>query len=243
MARGFYTTTSAAPLGLPKKTRQLLLALVFLTLAAFILPFGEVFGYPFVLMSTFAHEMGHGLAALLIGENFVSLQMFSDGSGVATIAGFTSPIGAATAAGGGLLGPSIFAALCFIAAKKGAIARIFLSAAGVGMIVAEFLYIRNTFAWVFVAVLATLFLWLAQQSRPWVAQASLIFLGIQLSLSVFSRSDYLFAETALTSQGVMPSDVAVIAEAMSMPVWLCGAICALYSIIILSLGLWAYIRK
>jgi hypothetical protein len=243
MAKGYYTTSSATVSGLPKRTRQTLFVLVFLTLAAFFLPFGRILGYPLILISTFAHEMGHGLTALILGDNFVSFQMATDGSGFATISGQTSAYARAITAAGGLLGPAIAAALSFIAAKKAAISRIFLSLAGVGMIMAEFLYVRNTFAFVFVAVLAAIFLWLAQQSRAWLSQASLVFLGIQLSLSVFSNSDYLFTETAITSQGAMPSDVAVIAEAMMMPYWFWGAACGLLSVIILTLGLWSYVRK
>ena len=92
-------------------------------------------------------------------------------------------------------------------------------------------------------MLAGMFLWFAQQSRDWLAQASLVFLGIQLSLSVFSRSDYLFTETAITSQGTMPSDVAVIAQALSMPYWFWGTACGVFSVIILLFGLWSYVRK
>lgn len=242
MAKGFMAT-SAASIGLPKRTRQTLILCVLLTLIAFFAPFGQTIGYPLILVSTFVHEMGHGITALIIGLDFTSFQMWSDGSGVANIKGSATAVDQALTAAGGLLGPSIFAAFCFMAAKKQAISRIFLSLCGVGMIMAEFLYVRNTFAWVFVGVLAAMFLWFAQQSRDWLAKAALVFLGIQLSLSVFSRSDYLFTETALTSQGTMASDVAVIAQALSMPYWFWGAACGVFSVIILLFGLWSYVRK
>jgi hypothetical protein len=244
MAKGYLASSSASSMsGLSKRTRQILFVCVILTLAVFFLPFGRIVGYPLILVSTFAHEMGHGLTALIMGANFASFQMWSDGSGVANIEGQGSAIGSALTAAGGLVGPSVFAALSFVAAKKAAISRIFLSLVGVGMIVAEFLYVRNMFAWVFVGVLAAIFLWLAQQSRAWLAQAFLVFLGIELSLSVFSRSDYLFTETAVTSQGIMPSDVAVIAQALILPYWFWGAACGVFSIIVLLLGLWSYLRK
>lgn len=243
MAKGYYTSSAASALGLPKRTRQILFACTILTLALFFIPFGRIIAYPLLLISTLAHEMGHGLAGLVMGADFLSFQMWSDGSGVANVQHQSSALSQAMIAAGGLVGPALLAATCFLTAKKQSVARIFLSLFGVGLIMAEFLYVRNTFAWVFVAILAGIALWLAQQPRAWLAQASLVFLGIQLALSVFSRSDYLFTETALTSQGVMPSDVAVIAQALALPYWFWGVLCGLFSAIILVIGLWSYVRK
>jgi hypothetical protein len=243
MAKGFYTNSTASASGLPTRTRQILIACAVLTLALFFVPFGRIAAYPLLLISTLAHEMGHGLVAMALGSDFLSFQMWSDGSGVANIRSESSAMTQALTAAGGLLGPAVLAATCFIAAKKQGIARIFLSLIAVGLIMAEFLFVRNTFAWVFVGVLAGLALWLAQQSRAWLARASLVFLGIQLSVSVFSRSDYLFTETALTSQGLMPSDVAVIAQALILPYWFWGVVCGMFSALILVIGLWSYARK
>ncbi len=44
---------------------------------------GSFLLYPFTILATWFHEMGHGLAALLTGREFERLQIFSDGSGVA----------------------------------------------------------------------------------------------------------------------------------------------------------------
>ena len=42
------------------------------------LPFGGIVGYPLLLLSTLAHEMGHGLAALLVGLDFDSFRLYAD---------------------------------------------------------------------------------------------------------------------------------------------------------------------
>ena len=47
------------------------------------LPFGRQLLYPLTLLSTFAHELGHGLTALLMGAHFDHLQLNTDGSGSA----------------------------------------------------------------------------------------------------------------------------------------------------------------
>lgn len=43
--------------------------------------------YPFRLMTTLVHELGHGLAALLTGGEFLRFVVFPDGSGLAYTAG------------------------------------------------------------------------------------------------------------------------------------------------------------
>ena len=65
----------------PFSARQVFLGSVVLTLLLAVVPFGEIVGYPLFLLSTLAHEMGHGLAALLTGGHFASLELYADGSG------------------------------------------------------------------------------------------------------------------------------------------------------------------
>jgi hypothetical protein len=163
--------------------------------------------------------------------------MWSNGSGVAQIGGYSNRFAAALVSAGGLVGPACAAGLGFILARKEALARLTFSILGAFLIVSEFLWVRNSFGWIFVGCLATIYLWLAQQRSGWLAQASLIFFSLQLSLSVFSRMDYLFTPVALTTQGAMPSDVAQIAHALWLPYWFWGGACALFSSLVLFLGL------
>ena len=69
------------------------------------------------------------------------------------------------------------------------------------------------------------------------AQTLVTFLAAQLSLSVFSRSDYLFTDVAQTSAGTMPSDVAQMADALWLPYWFFGALCGVFSIGVLVFGI------
>jgi len=47
------------------------------------LPHGRTLLYPLSLLATCAHELGHGLAALLVGASFESFTLHADGSGLA----------------------------------------------------------------------------------------------------------------------------------------------------------------
>jgi hypothetical protein len=70
--------------------------------------------FPFRLMVTFVHEMGHGLAAVLTGGQFLSFHVFGDGSGVAfTDGGIREAIIPA-----GYLGTALFGALLLYAANR-----------------------------------------------------------------------------------------------------------------------------
>ena len=66
--------------------QQRITLLVILALGSLMIwhaPFGALLLYPFTILSTWFHEMGHGLSAILMGERFDSLVIYPDGSGVA----------------------------------------------------------------------------------------------------------------------------------------------------------------
>jgi hypothetical protein len=113
---------------------------------------------------------------------------------------------------------------------------------GVLLVIALLLLIRNVFGWVFVAAVATICIWGGLKAAKDVAQLMVIFVGVQLALSVFSRSDYLFTATARTGMGAAPSDVAQMADALFLPYWFWGIACGGFSIFVLFHGLRRFIN-
>lgn len=57
---------------------------VLLTVLLFNVPYGRILLYPFALLATWFHEMGHGLTAALLGGEFNNLVLRPDTSGFAT---------------------------------------------------------------------------------------------------------------------------------------------------------------
>ena len=55
-------------------------------------------------------------------------------------------------------------------------------------------------------------------------------LAVQLALSVFSRSDYLFVKSA---GDIGISDVQAISESIGMPYWFWGIVCGRISVVVL----------
>lgn len=213
------------------------------TLALFYIPYGDIIGYPLLLLSTMVHELGHGFAAVLIGANFHEFHMYGDGSGIAWWSGDVGKLGRAFVSAGGLCGPAVGAFLGLVCARRGQNARYFLGALGVFLIIVELVYTRNSYGLVYVGVFAAICLALAIWASDDIAQLGLIFLSVQLALSVFSRMDYLFMQYAQTAKGKSASDVQHMSEALFGPYWLWGGVCAAFSIGMLVLGASIFLRS
>lgn len=217
--------------------RALVLSAI-LTLALYVVPHADIVALPLLWLSTLAHELGHGLTALALGGDFERLVLHPNGSGVA----WTSVRGdlrSALVAMGGLLGPAVAASLCFLFARTAGMARWSLGVVSFLLLLTAVIWVRGIFGFVFVLALAVVLGTIVFRLGQDAARIAVVFLGVQLSLSVFSRSDYLFTAVAQMPDGVLPSDTALIAEAMGLPYWFWGGFCGLFSFVVLGAGLWA----
>ena len=75
------------------------------------------------------------------------------------------------------------------------------------------------------------------------AQFVVVFLAVQLGLTVFSRADYLFTEYAVVDGNKMPSDVANIANSLFLPYWFWGGLIAAISVLVLGIGAFSFLRR
>ena len=219
-------------------------AVVALTVAVHLLPFGNVVGYPLLLLSTLVHELGHGMAAELLGGDLLSLRVFGDGSGVARSAASGGPLARAFVAAGGLVGPAIAAAVGFVVARRTSWARLGLLALALFLLVGCVLWVRGLVG-LGVAVVFALLCLAAALLPPrlaWISQLWLLFTSVQLALSVFSRRAYLFAESATTGAGAGQSDPAEIADALVGPVVFWGTVVGIVSVVALVGGGAAFLR-
>lgn len=201
-------------------------------------PYAHVVARPLVWISTLAHEGGHGLTAVLVGAQWRGFQIFANGSGVASWQGSPGAVGRALIAAGGLVGPAIAAAALFLLARSARGARIGLGLLAAALALSLVTVVNSVFTFAVVAVLAALLAgsaWaLPDEANRFVAA----FFGVQLALSVFSRSDYLWATVAKTGAGAMMSDTAQMAAALWLPAWFWGALCGAFSIAVLGFGVW-----
>lgn len=217
-----------------------------IVIALYFVPYGYYILYPLMLVYTFIHEMGHGIAAMIVGGDFVKFEMWINGSGVATssLSSQASNLSHAFVAFGGLIAPALIAALCFILGRSGKSSRLGFLAYAVICLVSVVLVVRNLFGILFVlccmlicGVLALL------PKKDTFPQYGMLSLAISLLTSVFSRGDYLFTDTANTTVGVMPSDVGQIANYLFLPYWFWGALIAALSVGVLVVGVRAFFHQ
>jgi hypothetical protein len=223
-------------------SRSVLVLSALVTVALYAIPEARVLSYPLVLLSTLAHELGHGLTAVLVGGQFASFELYADASGVA-LTGTSGRMQQVAVLAGGLIGPSIAAVLLFVMGKTPERARTCLMLIAVLLAAALLLVVRNLFGWLFLGGLAAFCALVAWRGPALLSQLVVVFGGTQLALSVYSRGDYLFTPVAATSAGAMPSDVAQLSMALLLPYWFWGALCGAISVAVLLFGVKYYWRS
>lgn len=224
-------------------TLWILLGAGVLTIGLHWIPFGTMALYPFLLFSTYAHELGHAIAAWQCNMDVQGVSMWTDGAGVAKYTGSPTGMQRATILAGGLLGPSIIALLCLWLGLSTRLARGALFVFGVLAIGSAVLLMENTFGRTFAAGFGVIAIFIAFKTPEAFAQFTLLFVALQLALSVFSRSDYLFMESVTHGTEKMPSDVAAMATALGGPYWLWGSLVGFWSVLVLVLGFLPHVLR
>jgi hypothetical protein len=207
------------------------------TLLVHFAPFGDLVGRPMMWFATLVHELGHGVTAILVGGDFIEFKMWSNGSGIAPSM-ISGELATGLVAAGGLVGPSIAAALGFAAARSARWARIGLVAIAIFLVWALVFKVRNLFGVGFVGAVIALTGGVALLASTRTAQLVLMFLSVQLALSLWSHVDYMFSATAETTAGTLPSDTANMALALGGTYWIWGALVASLSLAALVFGAW-----
>ncbi len=199
------------------------------------LPIGNYILYPFSILATWFHEMGHGLAALLLGGNFQQLQIFPSGSGVATHSGnlFLGPVGRAVVAAAGPMAPPIVGGLIILASRRWRTAHLSLLLLGGALILSTLIWVRSLFGLVAIPLLGILILAAALYCPRWVQIFTVQFLGVQACVSTYHQMDYLFTRQAIIGGQRLLSDSGQIAQNLLLPYWFWGGLMAIASLIIL----------
>lgn len=212
-----------------------LIAAAIATVILWQIPIGHYILYPFSILATWFHEMGHGLTALLLGGNFRQLLIYANGSGVAQHSGplFLGPIGQALVAAGGPMGPPIAGAGFILASRRFRTARYGLVLLGSLLILSALIWVRSLFGFVAIPVLGLVILAIALRAPQWMQGFAIQFLGVQACLSTFYQLDYLFTRQANIAGQILPSDSSQIAQNLLLPYWFWGGLMAIASLLLL----------
>lgn len=209
--------------------RQRLALLLGIALASIILwqtTLGSFLLYPFTILATWFHEMGHGIAAMLTGRGFDRLQIFADGSGVALslrpVDGYR--LTDALIAASGPLGPAIAGALLIISSRSPAATRNALAVLGVALIASTLIWVRSLAGWLVLPALGIAIVLLALRGSPSWQGFVIQLLGVQACISVWRQFDYLFSPGGSVGGQLQRSDTGAIADVLLLPYWFWGAI-------------------
>ncbi|NQX93368.1 MAG: M50 family metallopeptidase [Erythrobacter sp.] len=204
--------------------RLILAVVVVLALPA--VPFGNYLIYPFVILTTWFHEMGHGLTALALGQHFEQLQIFADGSGVAQsrVDADLSPFASAAIAAGGPLAPCVVGSLLILASAHKRLWRPALWLTAAAIFASVIVYVRSPVGFFVLPLVAAAIAVMAWKGPDALAPFTLQFLGVLGAMSMLRDFDYLFTEEAVVGGQRILSDTGQIEAALFLPHWVWAAI-------------------
>ncbi|TRD11159.1 M50 family metallopeptidase [Erythrobacter insulae] len=199
--------------------RLLLAGIIVVALPA--LPFGNYLIYPFVILTTWFHEMGHGLTALLMGQHFEQLMIYASGSGVAESAvdPDASVFILAAISAGGPLAPSIAGAGLIMASAHSKLWRPSLWGVSAAILASVIIYVRSPVGIAVLPLVAAALAFTAWKGSDGVARFVLQFVGVIAAMSMIADFNYLFTEVAVIGGQRILSDTGQIEAALLLPHW------------------------
>lgn len=209
-----------------------MLAFAVLTIILWRIPYGMLVLYPFTILSTWFHEMAHGVMALILGGSFHQLEIYADGSGLAIWSGnvFGGNFGRALVAAAGPLGPTAAGALLIVLSKKDKHVKAILYTLSAILAFSVIYWIRSVYGIPVILTFAVLIFFAAFKMQPKNQKLLLIFLGIQAFLSIYLSIGYLMSQEAYIENEFHISDTGIISQNLFFPYWIWGGFILFISI-------------
>ncbi|MDF1663843.1 MAG: M50 family metallopeptidase [Planctomycetota bacterium] len=212
---------------------------ILVTVGLWRVPYGDFILWPFTILGTWVHEMGHGLMAKLWGHEFMHLEIYSNGGGVAFHRGSSGRIGRAMIAAAGLLGPAFAGSLLILFGRKEKSARRILQVLGAIMALSVILYVAKTwYGYVMISLWSAVLFGAAAFASDKICYFFVQFLGVQFCINNYKDFNYMFSKGFYRGGVWMTSDTGSIAENLFLPYWFWGALIALSSVAMLGGALW-----
>ncbi len=209
----------------------LLIATALFTGILWQIPSGKIIIYPLTLLSTWYHEMSHGLMVVLLGGNFNKLEIFADGSGLARYeyrgSLFLGPIGKVLVSAAGPMGPPIIGASFILASSNWQTSKQILIILGSFMLISVLIWVRTGIGVLVISLLGLIILGIGLEASPEIQIFTTQFLGVQACISTLRDFNYVFRYYGGYS------DTAKIAEVLLLPHWFWGILITIASISLL----------
>jgi hypothetical protein len=182
---------------------------------------GNYLLYPFTILATWFHEMGHGLTAMLLGGNFEKLLIYSNGSGLAYPSGniWFGRLGLALISAGGLLAPPIVGSWLIISSRNYKGSHYTLMFLGSILLLSVLFWVRSIFGIVAIIFWGLGILWVSLNTSKEIQGFAVQFLGVQASISSFHQINYMFMNKGVINGQQFVSDTGQIAQQLFLPHW------------------------
>lgn len=206
---------------------------------------GSLVLYPFTILATWFHEMGHGLAAILTGGQFEQLAIYRDGSGVALslTPADASVFSHAFISAAGPLGPPMVGALLIVASRSRRATRIALGLLAGALLLSTLIWVRSLVGWIILPLIALALLAILLRGSDKVREFTIQLLGVQACVSTWQDTSYLFSDGGLVGGQLQRSDTAVIADSLLLPYWFWGGAISLVIVVLLAASMRFALRR
>lgn len=215
-----------------KKILIWMMGFAIITIVLWQIPYGMLILYPFTILSTWFHEMAHGITALILGGSFHQLEIYANGSGLAQWSGnlFGGNIGKAMVAAAGPLGPTLAGFLLIFLSTKEKLVKNTLYAFSAILLFSVIYWIRSVYGIPVILLFAVIVFFAAHKMKLQNQKLLLIFIGIQSYLSLYLSIGYLMSQEAYIDDQFHFSDTGVIAQNLFFPYWIWGGLIIFISI-------------
>ena len=231
------SSSTGSSLAIPRSTLLIAFGVaVVLSLGLGFIPRGGTIIYPFRLYATFAHEMGHGVGALITGNSFLELELYRSLGGVAFTRG-ADGFSQVVVSSLGLIGPAVVGAIVMVAGSRPRTAPFVLSALAGLTALSTLIWVRNAFGFFSMLAISALLVVAAKFGNAVFRVGLAQLIAVQLGLASWSNREYLFTQGFSRDGRRLDSDTQQIANEWILPYWFWGALLGGLSIIVL---LWAF---
>ena len=198
-----------------------------LCLGVSLTPWGPVLLYPFTLFTTWIHECGHAVMAVLVGGSVTSITIQPDTSGLTRSLVPASRIAQGLVASAGYLSASIVGCLLMAATRVERRARPILLGIGAFMLLTVVMWMRNPFGTLVVLGWGIALLLLARKGSGRASLFLLSVLAIQVALNAVYDIRILFLVNGR-------SDAETMARLFLAPAWLWASLWMIASVAMLA---------
>jgi hypothetical protein len=201
-------------------------------LAVSLTPWGPFLLYPFTLFTTWVHECGHAVTAVLLGGSVTSITIEPDTSGLTRSLMPAGRVAQGLVASAGYLGASLVGCLLMAATRVEKRARPILRIIGAFMLFTVVIWMRNLFGALVVLAWGVTLLALARKGSGRASRFVLSVLAVQVALNAVYNIRALF----LAHGG--RSDADTMARLFGAPAWLWATSWMALSVAMLGWTVW-----